>query len=468
MAYFTYQFCISLLHSIWQMGIVCGLFFLLNKTLLQKAHPTQKRNFLFYLLGFQMIISIVTFFLIDTIRENSSAFVQIINNALQQQWILMATPWLFAGYSLTIILKTTLIIKRWNGFTSSYKNGLVKPAADLILFTHLHVSYFGIKRKVKLWLSNNIHTPLTFGFFKPIILLPVALVNQLSIEQTESLLLHELSHIKSNDYLLNWLLISMETIFFFNPFVLSICQQIRTEREKSCDQQVIDFKYSPIRYAETLLKAEKIKQDWLPNFQLAAVGKKEQLLQRIRYFSTTQQVAIKSDKKLSLPITLSSLLLILSLFTFSILGNKEQTKSSLQASTFNNLNTPLFKNSMLSKKEAMKLSIEKAIYAMDNQQPSLEKQLAIITPTEKALAITNFALDSIRSELTNAIPVAVKESDGSKQIIINEEQSGSKNASIKVFNLNYINGQWILTPAFRASAKETRIDSSIPFDAAAE
>ena len=101
------------------------------------------------------------------------------------------------------------------------------------------------------------------------ILLPVALLNNINTAQAETLVLHELSHIKTNDYLLNWFLVVADTIFFYNPFVSALCRRIRIEREKYCDINVIAFAYSPALYAETLLKAERIKQ-MIPNFQLAA------------------------------------------------------------------------------------------------------------------------------------------------------------------------------------------------------
>jgi beta-lactamase regulating signal transducer with metallopeptidase domain len=38
---------------------------------------------------------------------------------------------------------------------------------------------------VNFWYSDVVTTPLTFGYFKPVILLPVALVNQISTKEAE-------------------------------------------------------------------------------------------------------------------------------------------------------------------------------------------------------------------------------------------------------------------------------------------
>jgi beta-lactamase regulating signal transducer with metallopeptidase domain len=205
--------------------------------------------------------------------------------------------------------------------------GLQKPGIDLKLFTELKAHQFGIKRKVKLWLSNSINTPVTFGFFRPMILLPVALVNNISVQQAETLILHELTHIRTNDYLLNWFLLFADTIFFYNPFVTALCNKIRMEREKNCDISVMAFEYSPALYAETLLQAERIKQ-LIPNFQLAAVNRKKQLLQRIRFFSTSQN--FKQPLRFNIIAPLIGLFLLLFLSS-AILFNTGNPVSSVSA-----------------------------------------------------------------------------------------------------------------------------------------
>src|SRR5690606_35849239 len=71
-----------------------------------------------------------------------------------------------------------------------------------------------IKPNVKFYLSSKVTVPLTIGYFKPIILFPIALVNNLDIKHVESILLHELAHIRRHDYLLNFIKIIIETILF--------------------------------------------------------------------------------------------------------------------------------------------------------------------------------------------------------------------------------------------------------------
>ncbi|RYE30145.1 MAG: hypothetical protein EOP42_12780, partial [Sphingobacteriaceae bacterium] len=65
---------------------------------------------------------------------------------------------------------------------------------------------FGLIKTASVYVSAKISVPLTIGFIRSIIVFPIALINQLSAEQTETILLHELAHIKRHDYLLNLLL----------------------------------------------------------------------------------------------------------------------------------------------------------------------------------------------------------------------------------------------------------------------
>jgi hypothetical protein len=135
----------------------------------------------------------------------------------------------------------------------------------------------GLDRHVAVWLCENVETPLTIGFLKPAILLPVAALNHLSLQQTETVIAHELFHIKRNDYLVNILMAIAEVILFFNPFAWLLQSAINKERENSCDDAVISLGYDPMIYAEALYILGR--QAGQPiSFALAATGRNKQLL----------------------------------------------------------------------------------------------------------------------------------------------------------------------------------------------
>jgi len=462
MAQFSYSFCMAILHSFWQAAILLVLFVAINKILLRNNSPLAKRNFLFAMLASQLLMFIFTFFIYfsgaqtyGTITEISNA----VSGFLGTETIKEVAPWVFSMYIFIISYKLLKTLYTWYQFKQQYKLGLQKPCIDLKLFTALKAHQFGIKRKVKLWLSNSVNTPVTFGFFKPVILLPVALMNNISVKQAETLILHELTHIRTNDYLLNWFLLFADTIFFYNPFVVSLCNKIRMEREKNCDISVMAFEYSPVLYAETLLQAEKIKQ-LIPNFQLAAVNRKKQLLQRIRFFSTARN--FKQPLRLNIIAPMAGLFMLL-LLSSAILFNAGNSTYTVQAAStlpwlpVSNYLVPeadadLAKNIIPGDKELEILAGE-----VEKQRPMIEKQIKTLEPVIRSVQEQTTSITAKQPEPDFAMPVAIQENDEARQIIVKEESSGS--ASVKVYYLGFENGQWVLKPEWSLSAKEISADS---------
>jgi beta-lactamase regulating signal transducer with metallopeptidase domain len=177
-----------------------------------------------------------------------------------------------------LFIKFCLFVKRAGNLQN---NGVTKMNALWRAHIKNISRQLGIQKEVKALLSLHIDTPQVIGFLKPVILLPAACLVNLSTEQLEAVLLHELVHIKRNDYLVNLFVTSVEILFFFNPFVKQMTASIRKEREYSCDDMVMQFQYHPHNYASALLTLEKSRM--MPvTYGIAATGKnQQQLLTRI-------------------------------------------------------------------------------------------------------------------------------------------------------------------------------------------
>jgi hypothetical protein len=111
------------------------------------------------------------------------------------------------------------------------------------------------------------------------ILLPVAALNNLTVNQVEAILLHELSHIKRCDYLINLVLTLMHMILYFNPFIKLFMKAAEAERENCCDEMVLQFQYDKISYASALLTLEKATAS--TQLLMICAAEKKYLLQRI-------------------------------------------------------------------------------------------------------------------------------------------------------------------------------------------
>jgi bla regulator protein BlaR1 len=145
-----------------------------------------------------------------------------------------------------------------------------------------------IVKTVSLYFSEHISIPLTIGYLKPIIIFPLSLINNLDNNQVEAILMHELSHIKRHDYLLNILQCIMETILCFNPFVWLISKTIRLEREHCCDDMVIDADYNNFTYSKALLAIAQQNSQHYALAMASAGNKKYPLLNRIKRLNTME------------------------------------------------------------------------------------------------------------------------------------------------------------------------------------
>jgi len=91
-----------------------------------------------------------------------------------------------------------------------------------------------------LLLSNGLGSPLSVGWWRPIVLLPTGLLMHLSVAQIEALLAHELAHIRRHDYLFNLVQAMVEALLFFHPVVWWLSRQIRLEREHIADALAVE------------------------------------------------------------------------------------------------------------------------------------------------------------------------------------------------------------------------------------
>ncbi|MBS1927587.1 MAG: M56 family metallopeptidase [Chitinophagaceae bacterium] len=285
---FSHHLLITLLHSLWQSAAIAILLFSIQK-FFPDLHPSSLRRLSVFGLFFQILIAGFTFYLL------SSPYTPVLKPGIPD-WSISFYPrveqtiiLIYSGIVLFLIIHTFF---SWNKFRSSIKREKVKAPFHLRLFTRNTAIHLGIKQKVALHFSANISVPVTFGMLKPVILLPVALLNHLSIKEVESIILHELQHIRAKDYIINWICIFSEIVFFFNPFILYIIKEIRQSREISCDAVVLDYKYSITDYATALLKVARMNLA-SPRFMLAAAGKGNGSLKRRIAFMRDRYPVVK-------------------------------------------------------------------------------------------------------------------------------------------------------------------------------
>ena len=197
-------------------------------------------------------------------------------------------PYLTMIYVVGLVFNTLKLSLAWNSIYRIRQN--ISDAGFDGTITRLSKK-LNLATTVQAVFSEWVDVPCITGFVKPMILLPFAITCYLSPEETEAILLHELAHIKRNDYLLNFIQQVMGILLFFNPFARLVNNLINEERENCCDDMVVQATGSPFIYAQALLKLEENKQQhW--QLALAATGKKYELLNRIERIMKTKTQTI--------------------------------------------------------------------------------------------------------------------------------------------------------------------------------
>lgn len=129
----------------------------------------------------------------------------------------------------------------------------------------------GVRRAVRLRLHAGFGSPLAVGWWRPVVLLPAALLTNMPADLLEALLAHELAHIRRHDYLINLLQTCIETVLFYHPAIWWISRQIRQEREHIADDLAASMLGEPRRLALALQRLDLIRSS-TPQLALAAQG----------------------------------------------------------------------------------------------------------------------------------------------------------------------------------------------------
>ena len=305
----------AIINSLWQMGFLWVAYQVIL-TIFPKIKGGKKSTFA----NWSVITGFVWFiytFLSTIILKNEIGFANVISGWTSDSNYIGSLQKIIPVAS--VIYLTILIIPVWQ-FLRNYKyvqlirsKGLHKINVDWRIFVKNTAARMGILRSVQIWLSDIVDTPVTIGFLKPIILIPVAAINNLSIQQTEAIILHELCHIRRFDYLYNIIINVIKTILYFNPFVRLFIKRIEKERENSCDEMVVQFQYQPLEYASALLLLEKTGIN-RHQMMIAASGKSNDLLTRIETILGIRKTTCFSLKQISFSLATLFLIIIMNVF----------------------------------------------------------------------------------------------------------------------------------------------------------
>ncbi len=274
----------AVLNSLWQMSLLWVVYNLITG-IIRPITSLKKSSLAATLIIAGFAWFIYTFFSILTGSSSSEAAIStnllsITGNEELNTWLHVTLPVASIIYLLLLVFPILHFGKNYRYVQLIRNSGLSKINVEWRMFVRKVSAQMGIKKPVHIWVSELVSSPVTIGYLKPVILVPLAAINHLTTQQLEAVLLHELSHIRRYDYLINLIINFIQTILYFNPFVKAFVKVVEREREKSCDEMVMQFQYDPHGYASALLMLEKV--NYFPKPLAVAVGgKKNDLLHRI-------------------------------------------------------------------------------------------------------------------------------------------------------------------------------------------
>ena len=99
----------------------------------------------------------------------------------------------------------------------------------------------GIRKNLSILIMNGIDSPCLYGIVSPKLLIPKSLVNRLNEENIRHIFIHELSHYKRKDILINWLAVAVQIVHWFNPLIWYSFARMREDCELACDADTLSF-----------------------------------------------------------------------------------------------------------------------------------------------------------------------------------------------------------------------------------
>ena len=321
------RLCLMLLHSIWQVGLLCCLAWGVDRLRRQTSVQASYKLYVVALLA-SLVLLPVTFSLVEvsapTPEKNGIIEADIVKGAVTElnsnsptttsrdvieivpldesfavsdsdpflqpnqtlieadtanestRWLQLA-PWCVGFYLVGVL---TMLARVVFGIWQAQRLGAM---ANPIIGRSLNRSLqrlqrqWSLKAVPRIKQAEQIIVPKVVGLVRPTILFPSSALTGLSPDELEMILAHELAHICRNDVWVNLVQRLGESVLFFNPALWVLSRRISALREYCCDEMACEAvghneSDSSLRYAQALLHVAELKRDESHTGELAALA----------------------------------------------------------------------------------------------------------------------------------------------------------------------------------------------------
>jgi beta-lactamase regulating signal transducer with metallopeptidase domain/Ca2+-binding EF-hand superfamily protein len=257
---------IVLLHFVWQAFAVAVLVELAVRGLRIK-HGTSR--YAAYLIAFLVLAAcplLTLGYLLSTSTNSIAATSMLQTVGTQTEAWSLGLASLVRPYSMWI---TTLWIAGVAVLGLRFASGVwmlhkiragLQPVSRQIVQRATQIAHrLGVKTSWEVRASATIREPMTFGWLRPIVVVPVSLLTAQPPEIVDAMLAHELAHIRRHDLWVNAFQCLIESVLFFHPVVWWLSRRVRQQRELCCDDMAVRLTGEPIAYATALERVASIR-----------------------------------------------------------------------------------------------------------------------------------------------------------------------------------------------------------------
>jgi uncharacterized protein (TIGR03435 family) len=182
-------------------------------------------------------LSALTVVRVSTYFDPAPTYPTAMPGAAAAYWSL-ATGAVWAAGALLLLFRW---YRRWRAIRNSTRN------AEVLV----------VDPSLRTLVSRTIIEPGVFGLFHPVLLLPEGISKNLTSQQFQAILAHELCHVRYRDNLTAALHMCVETLFWFHPAVWWIGAKLVEERERACDEAVLKRGSRAADYAQGIVNVCK-------------------------------------------------------------------------------------------------------------------------------------------------------------------------------------------------------------------
>ncbi len=218
----------------------------------------------------------------------------------------------FCIWIVGIIAMIILIIKSLFHLRSLQESALPLQNPKVRKLYYRCLDEVGISKKISIYSTAFLKSPIIVGLLKPCIYLPIHLISDYNETDMRYMLLHELQHYKHKDALASYLMNLAGVIYWFNPFVWYALKEMRNDREVACDTSVLQMldKKDYENYGNTLINfAEKISLTPFP-FAAGISGNMKQLKRRIINIAAYEKPTFRKKRNGVIAFILTAALLL--------------------------------------------------------------------------------------------------------------------------------------------------------------